>query len=90
MTPENFVYWLQGYLELTAKPALDEAQVVVIQEHIALVLTKKTADIPLYVCGPVNGHVMCTDKIDENLQHFLSKGFDMNEGLVEIVSNASC
>ena len=49
MTPENFVYWLQGYLELTANPYLNVQQVAIIQEHISLVLTKKTADIPVYV-----------------------------------------
>ena len=69
MTPENFVYWLQGYLELTANPCLNIQQVAIIQEHIALVLTKKTADIPLYICGPIT---------------------DMNEGLVEMISGASC
>lgn len=42
MTPENFVYWLQGYLELTANPYLDTRQVAIIQEHIALVMKKET------------------------------------------------
>jgi len=69
MTPENFVYWLQGYLELTDNPHLDAQQVKIIQEHVSLVLTKKTENIPVYVRGGVT---------------------DMNEGLVEIVSYASC
>lgn len=53
MTPENFVYWLQGYLELTANPYLNVQQVAIIQEHISLVLTKKTVDIPVYLRGGV-------------------------------------
>lgn len=42
MTPENFVYWLQGYLEITNQKELDESQVKVIQEHLNLVLCKIT------------------------------------------------
>lgn len=52
MTPENFVYWLQGYFEIqdayVNKPNtirteyLDEAQVQLIRDHLKLVLEKKT------------------------------------------------
>lgn len=42
MTPENFVYWLQGLLELGSPKKLNEAQVRMIKEHIALVLRKET------------------------------------------------
>jgi len=42
MTPENFVYWLQGYLELTEINVLSEDQLKKIKEHIALVLKKET------------------------------------------------
>lgn len=42
MTPENFVYWLQGHLELNEKGGLTAQQVKVIREHVALVLTKVT------------------------------------------------
>lgn len=41
MTPENFVYWLQGLLELGNPKKLNEEQVKSIKEHIALVLEKK-------------------------------------------------
>jgi hypothetical protein len=54
MTPENFVYWLQGYFEIqdayVDKPNtirteyLDEAQVQLIRDHLKLVLEKKTPD----------------------------------------------
>ncbi len=38
----NFVYWLQGYLELSQDVSLNDEQIKIIQEHIALVLTKVT------------------------------------------------
>ena len=55
MTPDQFVYWLQGYLELEdAKnchitsdgphTSLNPDQVKVIQDHIRLVLTKATPE----------------------------------------------
>ena len=57
MTPENFVYWLQGYFELNdaAGPGISSAtqgkirflnneQIQVIQDHLKLVLEKKTPD----------------------------------------------
>jgi len=45
----NFVYWLQGFLELTDAKAINEQQAKMIKDHIALVLTKQTPirfDIP--------------------------------------------
>jgi len=56
MTPENFVYWLQGYFEIndaagpgisSAAPGtlkyLNEKQIRIIQDHLNSVLEKKTA-----------------------------------------------
>jgi hypothetical protein len=42
MTAEQFIYWIQGFFELSGATALNEEQVKVIKEHIALVLEKKT------------------------------------------------
>ena len=42
MTPEQLVYWLQGFFELSGATSLNEEQVKVIKEHIALVLHKVT------------------------------------------------
>ena len=46
MSPENFCYWLQGYFEIAESgeqlESLDEDQIQVIQEHLALVLNKVT------------------------------------------------
>lgn len=49
MTPENFVYWLNGYLELRdagtdPRSSLDPSQVKVIKEHLKLVMTKVTPE----------------------------------------------
>ncbi len=41
MTPLNFVYWLQGCIELGCK-TFDEHQVRVIRDHLELVLKKET------------------------------------------------
>lgn len=42
MTPENFVYWLQGFLELSHQTSLDETQTKMIRDHLNLVFEKKT------------------------------------------------
>lgn len=48
MKPEQFVYWLQGYFELTGSNELSEQQVEIIKDHLALVFKKET---PSYVCS---------------------------------------
>lgn len=40
--PKAFVYWLQGFLELSGATSLDAQQVHMIREHLALVLNKQT------------------------------------------------
>lgn len=42
MTPENFVYWLQGFLEIGKPTVMNEEQVQEIKNHLALVLNKVT------------------------------------------------
>jgi len=48
MSPENFCYWLSGYFEIAESgeqlESLDEDQIQVIQEHLALVLHKVTGE----------------------------------------------
>lgn len=41
MTPLNFCYWLQGYIEIAGEPP-SPAQFEVIKEHLALVFKKET------------------------------------------------
>lgn len=44
MTPENFVYWLNGFVELNGNPPTPE-QWQSIKEHLQLVMTKVTPPI---------------------------------------------
>lgn len=44
MSPENFAYWLQGYLEIGNIKKLDEKQIQIIKDHLKQVFTKVTPD----------------------------------------------
>ena len=44
MTPENFVYWLQGFVELNGNPPTPE-QWQSIKEHLSLVMNKVTPSV---------------------------------------------
>lgn len=45
MSPENFAYWLQGFVELTAGQPPSNAQWKSIREHLDLVFKKVTPPI---------------------------------------------
>jgi len=47
MSPQDFTYWLQGYLELSGAQALNEEQVTIIKEHLQLVFEKKPRPTPI-------------------------------------------
>lgn len=42
--PEKFVYWLQGFFELANPRVLDNIQVKIIKDHLALVFDKATPE----------------------------------------------
>lgn len=42
MSPENFIYWLAGFFELTNSEKLTAGQVAMIKEHLALCFNKVT------------------------------------------------
>lgn len=42
MTPENFCYWLQGYLEISDSKDLDSNQLDIVKDHLKLVFNKIT------------------------------------------------
>lgn len=44
MSYETFVTWLHGFMELANPKTLDEKQVQIIKDHLALVFTKVTPD----------------------------------------------
>jgi rubredoxin len=44
LTPENFCYWLQGFMELGAPSGLSSVQVEAIRDHLNLVFNKVTPD----------------------------------------------
>lgn len=42
MTPEQFTYWLQGFIEVENPKALNAKQTQIIKDHLAQVFKKKT------------------------------------------------
>tara|TARA_R110000824_G_scaffold300225_1_gene488253 strand:- start:9157 stop:9384 length:228 start_codon:yes stop_codon:yes gene_type:complete len=40
--PRDFAYWLQGFFELREPGKINAKQAAIIEEHLALVLDKKT------------------------------------------------
>ena len=46
MTPEQFVFWLQGFLEVSGVSEINEQQLRIVRDHLELVLSKRT---PAYV-----------------------------------------
>lgn len=45
MTPEQFVYWLQGYCELNPDHPPSESQWKMIEAHLKLVFDKQTPSL---------------------------------------------
>lgn len=54
MNERDFLYWLQGFLELSGQESLSKEQVQVIREHISLVLSKQTPHTIVNVRTPVS------------------------------------
>lgn len=57
MTPEQFCYWLQGYVEIyndnvVASPTYTEWKVI--KDHLALVFEKKTPDYSKQSLPPIH------------------------------------
>lgn len=44
MTSDDFAMWLNGFLELANPTSLNEVQIEIIKDHLALVIEKKTPD----------------------------------------------
>ena len=44
MSPEQFTYWLQGYMEIHEPVNLNDRETQIIKDHLALVFAKETPD----------------------------------------------
>lgn len=44
MTPEQFTYWLQGFMETADPKSIDEKQTRIIKDHLDLVFNKVTPE----------------------------------------------
>jgi hypothetical protein len=42
MTPRDFVYWLNGYLEVSKAETMTMEQVKMVREHLALVMQNRS------------------------------------------------
>ena len=79
MTAEQFTYWLQGFFELSGATTLNEQQVKVVKDHIALVMKKETpisntvTYIPNIKLYPTNNYSTVTQ-----------------DSLVDAVTNLTC
>ena len=74
MTPRDFAYFLNGYLELSDKnTGMTAEQVDIIRRHLALVLTNVTDDITIgpetYVEGHDVGYVPTEEEIDAAMKY---------------------
>jgi hypothetical protein len=48
MTPNDFCFWLNGYLEMSGSESIDKVQTNILKDHLKLVFEKKT---PYYTYG---------------------------------------
>jgi hypothetical protein len=48
MTPNDFCFWLNGYLEMSGAESIDKTQTDILKDHLKLVFEKKT---PYYTYG---------------------------------------
>lgn len=53
MTPQDFTYWLQGFVELNDGRMPSEKQWIAIQNHLQLVFEKKTDDVVIDDIPPI-------------------------------------
>jgi len=72
MTPENFIYWLNGFFEISGCKNLSDNQVQIIKDHLRLVLEKKTPDIiirpnPFFDPERDTSTIKCTSSTGTNI-----------------------
>jgi hypothetical protein len=62
MTPENFIYWIQGFFEIQDPKNITEQQVQIIKDHIALVLKKDTPQYTLNFIKSDSSEIYCLNQ----------------------------
>lgn len=56
MTPEQFVYWLQGFVEMNPNAMLTGTQWTILKDHLKLVMNKQTPNrgVQIGPLGPIH------------------------------------
>jgi hypothetical protein len=83
--PKAFVYWLNGFFELSGATSLDDTQVQIIKEHLALVLNKKTSTT--YQTNSKD-NLSFTKHGDFGVRHLRCS--DITTTIVDVPTNISC
>lgn len=96
MTPENFCYWLQGYIEISRATnqalVITDKEVKVIEDHLKLVFKKETPNRSVSGVELAHGYPIqftCHSNY-ANQPNKNSDIFPNNAGIVNIRDNASC
>jgi len=59
MTPRDFCYWFQGFIELSRDGQLDGTQLELVKQHLQLVFTKETQELEEIVLGDFLTTISC-------------------------------
>lgn len=84
MTPEQFVYWLQGFFELEKPDFMNSKQVFEVQSHLAKVFNQPPKDSPGVFYGGIDGEVhinLMTEKglINKSRWNFTTQQWEHDE-----------
>lgn len=96
MTPENFCYWLQGYIEISRannQPiVITDKEVKVIEDHLSLVLTKVTPNRSTISGIELTHGYPLQHRNDGKWEKVNKNGdiFPLNAGLVNMGTAVSC
>lgn len=72
MTPENFCYWLRGYLEISGSTSITDEQLKEISNHLDLVFTKLTPSIShTYLPSNLHTSLVCTTDIERASEYYM-------------------
>lgn len=53
MTPQDFTYWLQGFVEMTEADTISDVQWKMIKDHLKLTVNKQTPSYPKVMPAPM-------------------------------------